>query len=57
MLLEAISFIIRHSLLKSLRNGLLDDSKDAPASQAYFGAQGLTKNLLKKSEAHYICAT
>jgi len=57
MLLEAISFIIRHSLLKILRDGLLNDFKDAQSSQAYFGAQGLTKNLLKKSAAHYPCAT
>jgi hypothetical protein len=57
MLLEASSFIIRHSLLKILRDGLLNDFKDAEASQAYFGGQGLTKSLLTKSAPHYPCAT
>ena len=56
MLLEATSFVIRHSLLKILRGNLLDKFADAAASDAYFGAQGLTKAMLKKARIpHFQC--
>lgn len=46
VLLEAASFIIRTSLLKILRDGLLNDFADASRAEAYFGAQQLTKSQL-----------
>jgi hypothetical protein len=48
MLLEAISSIIRQSVLKILKDGLLTHFTDAVSSEAYFGALGLTKSELKK---------
>jgi len=48
MLLEAVSFIVRSSLLKILRNGLLVHFADAIAAEAYFEKYGLTKSKLKK---------
>ena len=48
VLYEAMSFIIRTSLLKILRDGLLNHFAGAKESQAYFGAVGLTKTPLKK---------
>jgi hypothetical protein len=47
VLFEAQSFIIRSSLLKILRDGLLDHFTSAGASQAYFVAQHLTKSELQ----------
>jgi len=47
VLLEAASFIIRASLLKILRDGLLDHFADAPSAEAFFGAQGLTKSAIR----------
>jgi hypothetical protein len=47
-LFEAINFIIRSSLLRILRDGLLDHFADATASEAYFGSLGLTRKALKK---------
>jgi hypothetical protein len=46
VLLEAASFIVRASLLKILRDGLLDHFADAGPTEAYFGAQHLTKSKL-----------
>lgn len=40
-------FIIRTSLLKILRDGLLDHFADAGQAEAYFGAQGLTLKALR----------
>ena len=46
VLLEAASFIIRITLLKILRNGLLDYFADAASAEAYFAAQNLTRSAL-----------
>jgi len=46
MLFEAQSCIIRTSLLKTLRDGLLNHFADATSAEAYFGAQGLTRGKL-----------
>ena len=48
VLLEAISFIIRHSLLKILREDIASSFADTPSSEAYFGAHRLTKTALKR---------
>ena len=48
VLTEAASFIIRRSLLKILRRGLLAHFADAAAADAYFGNAGLTLSNLKK---------
>jgi hypothetical protein len=45
-LTEAISFIVRQSLLRILKDGLLDKFADGPASEAYFTAHGLTRTLI-----------
>jgi hypothetical protein len=45
-LTEAISFIVRQSLLKILRDGLLDKFADGPSSEVYFYANGLTKTQI-----------
>jgi hypothetical protein len=45
---EALSFIVRKSLLRILTAGLLNNFANAQAADAYFGQQGLTKSLLKK---------
>jgi hypothetical protein len=47
VLMEAASFIIRTSLLRILRDRLLDNFADAAPAQAYFAGQGLTKTLLR----------
>jgi hypothetical protein len=46
VLFEAQSFIIRNSLLKILREGLLTHFADASSADAYFGAYGLTRDKL-----------
>jgi hypothetical protein len=43
---EAASFIVRASLLKILRNGLLKHFKGGPESRAYFRANGLVRSSL-----------
>jgi hypothetical protein len=48
MLLEAVSFIIRHSLLKILKENLLGTFANASHSDIYFKAHGLTKSGLDK---------
>ncbi|WP_158944221.1 hypothetical protein [Granulicella sp. S190] len=50
MLLEAISYIIRASLLKILDDGLISHFRDNVTADAYFGSHGLTKLDLKKSK-------
>lgn len=50
VLMEAASFIVRTSLLKILRDGLLNQFSDAGAAEAYFDAQGLTKSALRRSQ-------
>lgn len=54
-LLEAISFIIRHSLLKIMRDNLLDKFADAASSETYFDSHGLTKDVLKKPVPYFPC--
>ena len=46
VLLEAASFIVRASLLKILRDGLIDHFTDAGPAELYFGAEHLTKSEL-----------
>ncbi len=48
VLLEAASFIIRSSLLKILREGLLDHFADATQAEAFFGGKGLTLSEIRK---------
>jgi hypothetical protein len=45
---DGLSFIIRASLLRILKNNLLEHFADGPASERYFGAVGLTNSELKK---------
>jgi hypothetical protein len=47
VMLEAASFVIRTSLLKILRDNLLDHFAEASAAEAYFGGQGLTRTALR----------
>lgn len=47
VLLEVQSFIIRKSLLKIINEGLLEYFADAAPFEAYYAAQGLTKDHLK----------
>lgn len=49
VLLEAASFIIRASLLKILREDLLDHFADAGPAETYFSAQNLTKSVLRRA--------
>jgi hypothetical protein len=51
VLFEAQSFIIRTSLLKILRDRLLDHFADASPAQAYFSAQHLTRSELQSQNA------
>lgn len=46
---EAASFIIRASLLKILREGLLAHFANATAAEKYFGAEGLILPILQKA--------
>ena len=48
VLVEALSFIIRKSLLRILRDGLLNSFADAAASEAYFEAAGLTSTAIRR---------
>jgi hypothetical protein len=48
VLLEALSFIIRKSLLRIVRDGLLDNFADAEASEGYFDAAGLTNTAIRR---------
>jgi hypothetical protein len=48
VLMEAISSIVRQSLLTILKRGLLTHFADAAGSEAYFGSLGLTKGALQK---------
>jgi hypothetical protein len=50
VLLESASFIIRASLLKILRDHLLDHFADAGPSEAYFAVQGLTTTALRNAQ-------
>ncbi|HEV2386493.1 MAG TPA: hypothetical protein VGS20_04485 [Candidatus Acidoferrales bacterium] len=50
VLIEAASFIIRASLLKILRERLLDYFADAGPAEAYFTGQGLTRHVLRAAQ-------
>lgn len=50
VLLEAASFIIRHTLLRILRDRLLEHFADAAPAEAYFEAHGLTGPQLRRAE-------
>lgn len=50
VLLEAASFIIRASLLKILRDGLLNHFSDTDPAEAYFSAHGLTRSALRAAQ-------
>jgi hypothetical protein len=49
VMIEALSFITRKSLLRILRENLLQHFMDAAASDAYFGAAGLTNMAIRQS--------
>ena len=49
---DGLSFIIRASVLRILKNNLLEHFADGPASEKYFGAAGLT-NSCGRSRAHH----
>jgi hypothetical protein len=49
VLTEAISRIIRASLLRILEGNLLNEFANGPASEIYFGSQGLTRSPLHVS--------
>jgi hypothetical protein len=57
VLTEAISFIVRRSLLTILKNGLLPRFKDAASSEAYFVSNKLTNAEIRKPNgtSHYSC--
>lgn len=48
VLTETASFIIRNSLLKILRDGLLEHFSDAGPAETYFGSHELTRSALQK---------
>jgi hypothetical protein len=48
VLIEAVSFITRKSLLRILRDDLLQHFVDAASSEAYFGAAGLTNTAIRR---------
>ena len=50
MLSEAASRIVRGSLMKILEENLLDHFLDSPTSEAFFGAQGLTRRVLREKK-------
>jgi hypothetical protein len=47
VMLEAVSFVLRKSLLRILQDGLLNNFADNTASIAYFSAAGLTLSQLR----------
>jgi hypothetical protein len=55
MLMEAISFIVRRSLLKILRDGLLNHFQEGPSSEAYFTDKGLTLKQLPRPLQYHNC--
>ena len=48
MLTEAISFIVRRSLLEILKDDLLGRYQDAASSEAYYTSQDLTRTKIGK---------
>jgi hypothetical protein len=56
VLTEAISFIVRQSLLKILKDGLLSHFEDSASSEAYFSSKALTKSALETAGIkHFAC--
>ena len=49
VLIEAVSFIIRASLLKIVREGALHHFADFVSAEAFFGSQGLTFSQLQRN--------
>lgn len=47
MLVESISFLVRRSLLKIMKEGLLTHFQDSPTSESYFDARQLTKTAIE----------
>jgi hypothetical protein len=47
-LIEAISFLVRYSLLAILRKDLIEHFRDGDTSEAYFSANGLTQGEVRK---------
>jgi hypothetical protein len=52
VLIEALSFIIRKSLLRILQEGLLRHFADAGSSEAYFGGGGLTNKAIRQKKTN-----
>jgi len=50
VLIEAVSFVVRKSLLRILQNNLLDNFANAAASEAFFGAEGLTNTAIRQRQ-------
>jgi hypothetical protein len=50
VLTEALSFIIRKTMLRILQGNLLQHFADAASSEAYFGTAGLTKAAIRQKE-------
>lgn len=48
--LEAISFIVRNSLIKILRDDLLNNFANAAATEQYFAAAGLTNTAIRQRQ-------
>jgi hypothetical protein len=48
MLIENISFLVRRSLLKIMKDGLLAHFQDSPSSESYFDAQQLTRTAIER---------
>jgi len=53
MLTEAVSFVVRKSLLKILKNNLLRHFADAGSAEAYFAAQNLTNSALRAPQGKH----
>jgi hypothetical protein len=50
VLIEALSFVVRKTLLRVLRDNLLNHFENAASSEAYFGAAGLTNTSLRQAQ-------
>jgi len=50
VLIEALSFIIRKSLIRILQNNFLDRFANAAESEAFFGAEGLTYSAIRRRQ-------
>jgi hypothetical protein len=50
VLVEALSFIIRKSLLRIIRDSLLNEFANAASSEVYFEAAGLTNAAIRRRQ-------